>query len=122
MKQFILIATIILGGFFFNCNIGNANNKISSQPQTDWIYFKDVNIYLRVEGLYSNGKSYAEIYEKRASVYEKYVGQLRYLEVHYYVGKQYIVVEAYQNRRYNKTKDFYGKHQYVTSSGWYFNL
>lgn len=92
------------------------------QPNTGWIYYKDVNMYLRVEQEYPNGKTNALIYEKRASVYEKYVGEFRYLQVHYYVGQQYIVVDAYQNRRYNQTKDFYGKNQYVTSSGWYFSL
>lgn len=122
MKKIILIATIILGGIFLNHNIVNADNKISSQPQTDWIYYKDINIYSRTEHENTNGKRWAEIFEKRASVYEKYVGQFRYLQVRYYVGRQYVVDEAYQNRRYNQTNDFYGRYQYATSYGWYFNL
>lgn len=122
MKRFILITIFIIGGIILNYNPAKANLIQSSQRKTDWIYFKDVKMYLRVEQEYPNGKTNALIYEKRASVYEKYVGEFQYLQVHYYVGKQYIVVEAYQNRRYNQTKDFYGRHQYVTSSGWYFNL
>lgn len=109
-------------GYNLEYNPAKANLIQSSQRKTDWIYFKDVKMYLRVEQEYPNGKTNALIYEKRASVYEKYVGEFQYLQVHYYVGKQYIVVEAYQNRRYNQTKDFYGRHQYVTSSGWYFSL
>ena len=122
MKRLILITIFIIGGIILNYNPAKANLIQSSQRKTDWIYFKDVKMYLRVEQEYPNGKTNALIYEKRASVYEKYVGEFQYLQVHYYVGKQYIVVEAYQNRRYNQTKDFYGKNQYVTSSGWYFNL
>lgn len=122
MKRLILITIFIIGGIILNYNPAKANLIQSSQRKTDWIYFKDVKMYLRVEQEYPNGKTNALIYEKRASVYEKYVGEFQYLQVHYYVGKQYIVVEAYQNRRYNQTKDFYGRHQYVTSSGWYFSL
>ena len=122
MKRLILITIFIIGGIIMNYNPAKANLIQSSQRKTDWIYFKDVKMYLRVEQEYPNGKTNALIYEKRASVYEKYVGEFQYLQVHYYVGKQYIVVEAYQNRRYNQTKDFYGRHQYVTSSGWYFSL
>lgn len=122
MKRLILITIFIIGGIILNYNPAKANLIQSSQRKTDWIYFKDVKMYLRVEQEYPNGKTNALIYEKRASVYEKYVGESRYLQVHYYVGQQYIVVDAYQNRRYNQTKDFYGKNQYVTSSGWYFNL
>lgn len=122
MKRLILITIFIIGGIILNYNPAKANLIQSSQRKTDWIYFKDVKMYLRVEQEYPNGKTNALIYEKRASVYEKYVGESRYLQVHYYVGQQYIVVDAYQNRRYNQTKDFYGRHQYVTSSGWYFSL
>ena len=122
MKRLILITIFIIGGIIMNYNPAKANLIQSSQRKTDWIYFKDVKMYLRVEQEYPNGKTNALIYEKSASVYEKYVGEFQYLQVHYYVGKQYIVVEAYQNRRYNQTKDFYGRHQYVTSSGWYFSL
>ena len=122
MKRLILITIFIIGGIILNYNPAKANLIQSPQRKTDWIYFKDVKMYLRVEQEYPNGKTNALIYEKRASVYEKYVGEFQYLQVHYYVGKQYIVVEAYQNRRYNQTKDFYGRHQYVTSSGWYFSL
>lgn len=122
MKRLILITIFLIGGIILNYNPAKANLIQSSQRKTDWVYFKDVKMYLRVEQEYPNGKTNALIYEKRASVYEKYVGEFQYLQVHYYVGKQYIVVEAYQNRRYNQTKDFYGRHQYVTSSGWYFSL